>query len=53
MPQRRAQVLAEELAGVGIPLDVDATADPARRRPVVGRRDLDAAIRMHGAVIVL
>ena len=58
---RRAQVLAEELAGAGIeqphvscvPLDVDATADPARRRPVVGRRNLDAAVQMHGAVAVL
>ena len=53
---RRAQVLAEELAGVGVeqahvgvvPLDVDATADPSRRRPVVGGRDLDAAVQVHG-----
>ena len=58
---RRAQVLAEELAGVWVeqpdvscvPLDVDATADPSRRRPVVGGRDLDAAIQMHGAMAVL
>ena len=58
---RRAQVLAEELAGAGVeqadvevaPLDVDAAADPARRRAVVGGGDLDAAVEMHGAVAVL
>ena len=36
-----------------VPLDVDPPADPAGRRPVVGRRDLDAAVQMHGAVAVL
>ena len=49
---RRAQVLAEELAGSGVeqadvgavPLHVDVAADPTGRRAVVGRRDLDAAV---------
>ena len=58
---RHAQVLAEELAGVrveqadvgAVPLHVDAAADPAGRRAVVGRRDLDAAVEMHAAVTVL
>ena len=58
---RRAQVLAEELAGAGVeqpdvgrvPLDVDAPADPAGWRAVVGRGDFDAAIQVHGAVAVL
>ena len=53
----RTQVLAEELAGAGVeqpdvdvvPLYVDAAADPAGRRAVLGRRDLDAAVQMHGA----
>ena len=57
----RTQVLAEELAGarveqpdVGVvPLHVDAAADPAGRRTVVGRRDLDAAVQMHVAAAVL
>ena len=58
---RRAQVLAEELSGSGVeqadvgavPLHVDAATDPAGRRTVVGRRDLDAAVEMHGAAAVL
>ena len=58
---RHAQVFAEELAGVrveqadvgAVPLHVDAAADPAGRRAVVGRRDLDAAVEMHAAVTVL
>ena len=57
----RAQVLAEQLAGAGVeqadvevvPLHVDAAADPARRRAVVGRGDLDAAVEVHGAAAVL
>ena len=58
---RRAQVLAEELSGSGVeqadvgavPLHVDAATDPAGRGTVVGRRDLDAAVEMHGAAAVL
>ena len=58
---RRAQVLAEELSGSGVeqadvgavPLHVDAATDPAGRRTVVGRRDLDAAVEVHGAAAVL
>ena len=57
----RTQVLADELAGarveqpdVGVvPLHVDAAADPAGRRTVVGRRDLDAAVQMQVAAAVL
>ena len=58
---RLAQVLAQQLAGVrvqqahlpGIPLHLDAPADPARRRAVVGRFDFDAAVQMHRALAVL
>ena len=58
---RLAQVLAQQLAGVrvqqpdvpGIPLHLDAPADPARRRAVVGRFDFHAAIQMHRALAVL
>ena len=54
-------MLSEKLAGVGVeqpdvgpvPLDVDAAADPAGRRGVVSRGDLDAAIEVHGALAVL
>ena len=54
---RGAHVLAQELAGLRIeqadeevvPLHVDATTDPARRRAVVRGLDLHAAIEMHGA----
>ena len=56
----RAEVLAEELAGARVeqsdlgtvPLHVDAAADPAGRRAVVGGCDLDAAVEMHGAAAV-
>src|ERR1051326_6561533 len=55
------QVLAQQFAGVwiqqpnmqGIPLHLDAPSDPARRRAVVGRVDLHAAIQMHCALAVL
>ena len=55
------QVLAQQLAGVGVeeadvdlvPLHVDAAADPAGRRRLAGRGDLDVAIQMHGAAAVL
>ena len=58
---RLAQMLAQELPGVrvqqadlvGIPLHLDAPADPARRRAVVGRFDFHAAIQMHRALAVL
>ena len=36
-----------------VPLHVDAAADPARRRRVVGRGDLDTAVEVHGAAAVL
>ena len=36
-----------------VPLHVDAAADPAGRRRVVGRGDLDATVQMHGAAAVL
>ena len=36
-----------------VPLHVDAATDPAGRRRVVGRGDLDAAVQMHGAAAVL
>ena len=57
MPTRRADVLAQQLAGLGMeqthveigPLHVDALADPAGRRRVVRGLDFDAAIEMHGA----
>ena len=50
-------MLAQELAGLGIeqaheevvPLHVDATTDPARRRAVVRGLDLHAPIQMHRA----
>ena len=58
---RLAQVLAQQLAvsGIqqphlpGIPLHLDAPADPARRRAVVGGFDFHAAVQMHGALAVL
>jgi hypothetical protein len=36
-----------------IPLDLDAAADPARRRAVVSGLDFDTAVQMHGAFAVL
>ncbi len=58
---RLAQVLAQQLARARvqqahvsrIPLHLDAPADPARRRAVVGRLDFHAAIQMHRALAVL
>ena len=57
MAARRADMLAQQLAGLGIeephveigPLHLDAVADPARRRRVVRGLDFDTAIEMHGA----
>ena len=56
-----AQMLAQQLTGArieqphmcGIPLHLNAPADPARRRAVVSGFDFDAAIQMHGALAVL
>ena len=56
-----AQVLAQQLTGDGIqqthmrciPLDLNAAADPARRRAIVSGLDFDTAIQMHGALAVL
>ena len=62
MPAARdAQMLAEELARLrmeqpdlrGVPLDVDAPANPPWRCPIVGGGHLDAAIEMHRALAVL
>src|ERR1019366_9429016 len=58
---RRAQVLAQELAGAGVqqahmpdvPLHTDPSADPARRRTIVSRFDFDAAVQVHRAFAVL
>src|SRR5580658_10912511 len=54
---RLTQMLAQQLTGTGVqqahmpdvPLHTDPAADPARRRAVVGRFDLHAAVQMHGA----
>ena len=56
-PRRRAQVLAQELAGLRreqadvqiVPLHLDALPDPAGRRAVVRGLDFDAAVEMHRA----
>src|SRR5665213_3144142 len=56
-----AQVLAQQLAGARIeqpnvhrvPLHMDLTPDPARRRSVVSRFNFDAAIQVHRALAVL
>src|SRR6516165_2199205 len=58
MPSARcSHMLAQQLTGLRIeqaykevvPLHVDPTTDPARRRAVVRGLDFDAAIEMHGA----
>ena len=56
-----AQMLAQQLAGARIeqthehrvPLHMDLPPDPARRRSVVSRFNLDAAIQMHRALAIL
>ena len=56
-----AQMLAQQLTGAGIkqthehrvPLHVDLPADPARRRPIASRINLDATIDMHRALAIL
>ena len=56
-----AQMLAQQLAGAGIkqthehriPLHMHLTADPAWRRSVIGRFNLDATIQMNRAHSIL
>ena len=56
-----AQVLAQQLAGAriehahdaAVPLHLDAAADPARRRAVVGGVHFDAAVQVHPALAEL
>jgi hypothetical protein len=56
-----AQMLAQQLTGAGIkqthehrvPLHVDLPPDPARRRSIVSRINLDATIDMHRALAIL
>src|SRR5271163_4217064 len=55
------KMLAQQLAGARIkqthihrvPLHMDPTPDPARRRSVISRLNLDASIQMNGALAIL
>ena len=53
LTQQLAGARVEEADVDVVPLHVDAAADPAGRRRVVGRGDFDATVEMHGAAAVL